>query len=130
MKMFRDLKVKLTQEEFVATASALGAEQAKLNEAQSEKAQAMATFKARIQTHEDKLQELGEKVRTREETRAVECLEKPDERRFVVEVYRMDTGELVETRPMTAAERHSVLQGTLPGVKVKGPFDDDDADSN
>jgi hypothetical protein len=126
MKLFRDLKVKLTPEEWGANAAAMAAEQAKLAEVQSELAQANTTFKARIRTHNDKLHELGEKVRSREETRAVECIEKPDSKRFLVEVYRLDTGELVETRPMTAAERHSVLQATLPGVSVKGPFDGDD----
>ena len=51
----------------------------------------------------------------------MECFERKDEARFVVELYRQDTGELVETRPMTAAERHDVLQVKLPGVSREPP---------
>lgn len=121
MTMFRDLKVKLTDAEWNAIASAMGAEQAKLIEEEQAKASAMSTYKDRIQALQAKLVELGEKVRSRVETRAVECFEKPDDKRFVVELYRADTGELVETRVMTAAERHEVVQATLPNVSKVPP---------
>jgi hypothetical protein len=120
-KIFRDLKVKLQPAEWNAIASALGAEQAKLFECEAEKAEAMTGYKKRLEAHGNKMAELGEKVRSREETRAVECFERQDEQRFVVELYRQDTGELVETRPMTSAERHDVLQSSLPGVSKEPP---------
>lgn len=123
MKMFRDLKVKLTEAEWCATASALGAEQAKLYEVELEKQSMMATLKARIGTHEERMAQLGELVRSREETRAVECFERKDEKKFVVELYRADTGVLVESRSMTAAERHDVLQVKLPGISREPPED-------
>jgi DNA-directed RNA polymerase sigma subunit (sigma70/sigma32) len=120
MKIFRDLKVKLTEAEWKAVASAMAAEQAKLAEVEAEKAEAMSTFKARIETHKTKFLELAEKVNSHEERRAVECVERPDYQRWVIELYRNDTGEMVEMRPMTAGER----QVTLPGVA------DEDKDSN
>lgn len=121
MKIFRDLKVKLTDAEWRAYVDAWGREQAKSKETQAQRAEAMAGFKSRLEAHENAEQDLGEKVRSREETRAVECFEKPDPERFVVELYRHDTGELVETRPMTAGERHEVVQATLPGVNKQPP---------
>jgi hypothetical protein len=123
VKLFRDLKVKLTDAEWRSYVDAWAREQSKAHETQAEKAQAMADFKGRIERHENTMNDLGEKVRSHEETRAVECVNKPDEQRFVMELYRTDTGELVETRAMSAAERHEVVQATLPGVSKAPPGD-------
>lgn len=121
MKLFRDLKVDLTDAEWRSYVDAWGREQSKHHETMAEKAQVMADFKGRIERHENFMTDLGEKVRSHKETRAVECFEKPDETRFVMELYRQDTGELVETRPMNAQERHDVVQTTLPGVSKAPP---------
>lgn len=121
MKLFRDLKVKLTDAEWRSYVDAWAREQSKAHETMAEKAEVMSKFKARIETHDNLMNDLGEKVRSHEETRAVECFEKHDEQRFVVELYRNDTGELVETRAMNAAERHEVVQATLPGVSKQVP---------
>jgi len=121
VKLFRDLKVKLTDAEWRSYVDAWAREQSKAHETQAEKAEAMSKFKARIETHENTMNDLGEKVRSHEETRAVECFNKPDDTRFVMELYRLDTGELVETRAMTAQERHEVVQATLPGVSKQPP---------
>lgn len=116
MKLFRDLKVRLTDAEWTAIAAGMGAEMASLRETESEKQEVMTKFKERIQVHTNKLQDLGGKVTSHEETRAVECEERGDVKRFVMELYRLDTGEMVETRPMTATERQEALQVALPGV--------------
>lgn len=123
MKIFRDLKVELTDPEWRNYVDAWAREQSKAHETASEKAEVMSKFKARIETHENVMNDLGEKVRSHKETRAVECVEKPDEQRFVMELYRMDTGELVETRAMNSQERHEVVQATLPGVQKQPPGD-------
>jgi hypothetical protein len=118
MKLFRDLPVKLTDAEWAFYANALAVEQARRAQAEADKAESMSAFKATIDKHKAKEAELGEKVRSREETRAVECFERFDYKRFVVDLHRDDTGELVETRQMSASER----QTKLPGV--------DDEESN
>lgn len=129
MKLFRDLPVALSDSEWRNYVDAWAREQSKAHETSAEKAEVMSKFKARIETHENVMNDLGEKVRSHKETRAVECIEKLDDTRYVVELYRSDTGELVETRPMNAQERHEVVQATLPGVSKRPPVDDD-ADSN
>ncbi len=116
-KIFRDLKVKLTVAEWSACAAQLAQEQERLEELDLEKKAAVAALKSRLETVKGVISGLGEKVRSHEEVRAVECWEKQDERRFVVELYRDDTGELVETRPMTAAERHEAINPPLPHVE-------------
>lgn len=121
MKIFRDLKVKLTDAEWRAYVDEWAREQAKSHETLARKAEVMADFKSKIEAHENAERDLGEKVRSREETRAVECFEKHDGERFVVELYRADTGELVSTRPMSAAERHDALQAVLPLVSRTPP---------
>jgi len=52
-------------------------------------------------------------VTTRTEVRNVECKEVADIRRLIVETIRMDTSEVIHTRPMDAAEREELRQGKL-----------------
>lgn len=124
MKLFRDLPVKLSDAEWAANSSALAAEQQKLIEAEGEKATVMQGYKSRIESHKERMLDLGRKVHSHEETRAVECFERHDAKKFIVEVYRADSGELVETRPMSAAERHEAIQVTLPGVSRTPPTEE------
>jgi hypothetical protein len=115
--IFKDLKVKLTESEWEACAAQLGSEQQKLEQVEEEKRQTSSALGSRCKSQKDVVSKLGEKVRSREETRAVECFERKDPRRFVVELYRSDMGSLIETRPMTANERHEALNPKLPYVE-------------
>lgn len=121
MKVFRELRVKLTDAEWSVAAIQMAAEQQKIQEIEAEKAEINTTFKARLQGHAQKLSELGLKVRSREEARSVECQERYDLQRLTAELYRLDTGELVESRPMSAHERQEALQEVLPGVSREPP---------
>jgi hypothetical protein len=116
MTMFRDLKVKLTQDEWEAYASQLANVNQETKQVEAELQAVKDGFKGRLTALGEREYELAEKVRNRQEVRAVEVYERPDERRFVVELYRGDTGELLETRPMSSAERHAVVNPKLPGV--------------
>lgn len=112
--IIRDLKVKLTEEEWANASDLLAQEDAAARATDIERKQVMLSFKQRLEAHNTQSGILAEKVRTHEETRAVECEWRPDERRLVMELFRLDTGVLIDTRPMTAAER----QVTLPGVSA------------
>lgn len=84
---------------------------------------AAASASARVKGLEGEAREVAEKVRSHEELRLVECFERhavPDTL-FAVEVIRMDTSGIVETRPMTASERNAIVNPTLPGVHVDPP---------
>ena len=61
---------------------------------------------------------LALEVSTRTETRLVECREVADIRRLVVETIRLDTTEVIHTRPMDAAEREELRQGKLDFLDV------------
>jgi hypothetical protein len=114
--IFRDLKCKLTNDEWAAIAAQLANDGEKREQLEAQKKSEASAIKAKIDDVEKSISSLGVKVRTHEEIRAVECFEKADDKRFVVELYRDDTGELIETRPMTSAERHAVINPALPGV--------------
>lgn len=120
MPIYRDLKVRLTPSEWESCASALAQVQQDRSVLEEEKKQAMTGFKARDKVLEEKLRSLGERVRSHQETRAVECWERFDVNRLVVDIYRSDLGEYVESRPMTASERHDALQPGLPGLSRVG----------
>jgi hypothetical protein len=114
--IFKDLKVKLTPSEWEACSAQLGSEQQRLEQVEEEKRQTSSALGSRCKSQKDTVSKLAEKVRSREETRAVECFERKDPRRFVVELYRSDVGSLIETRPMSAGERHEALNPKLPIV--------------
>ena len=57
---------------------------------------------------------LDEAARTGIEEREVEVSPRPNNDRLVVEFYRADTGDLVETRPMTEDEVRVARQQSLP----------------
>jgi hypothetical protein len=112
--MTRKLPCALTVEEWNAAASQLAQTQLECVTVEARKKAAMADFKIEGEKLEATAAELGEKVRTRKETRDVEVFERKVGERLVVEIYRSDLGELVETRPMTAEERNEVVNPRLP----------------
>lgn len=72
--------------------------------------------KAVNKVHADKLKEIGKEmrglareVRSGEEEREVDCEERPDHGRNIIEVMRMDTGEIVVHRPMDDGDRQREL---------------------
>jgi hypothetical protein len=74
-----------------------------------EKAEFMADLKGRHKDAQAKVKLLAEKVRTGSETRLVECRLEKDFLANAVRIYRLDTGGLVEERPMTMEERQMFL---------------------
>ncbi len=114
--LIRRLPCRLSQDEWSASASALAQAWHDLAMLDVERKLATAALKQRLELLEAAAAELGGKVRTHEEMRDVEVFERPAPSRLCVEIYRADTGELVDTRPMTAAERDEVVNPRLPGV--------------
>lgn len=119
--MIRDLKVKLTDAELKNHARTLAFEEQTNKEIQDEAKASAKGFKARLDASDAIISDLSEKIRTEVETRAVEVYETPDERTFTVKMYRCDSKEMINTRPMTANERHAAITPTLPGVPKDPP---------
>lgn len=118
-KIWRDLKVELTAEEWAAVSLACANEEQVLDGLKASMKDAVTKSKEDIATSEKKMRAMNEIIRTHKETRTVECFEKHDTFKFTVELYRMDTGEMVESRPMTASERHAATQPRLPGTELR-----------
>lgn len=57
----------------------------------------------------EKIDDLGEVVRTKKEKREVNCYEIPDYEKEVVEVFRSDTDERVHARQLTPEDRQQQL---------------------
>jgi uncharacterized FlaG/YvyC family protein len=112
----QECDVKLTDIELLE----LGREMASaLEQRESIKAQkkaADAGYNLQIENLDEQLERVGAKVRAGTDARFVECREDRNFRLGVVRVTRLDTGEVIRDRPMTARER----QLTLPSSDEKG----------
>ena len=76
-----------------------------------EKEEVVASFKARIKEAEQKRKTASKKYRDGYEYRRTQCEIMRDFTAGMVTYVRMDTGEIAETRSMTADERQKELEG-------------------
>lgn len=83
--------------------------------------QQLATIKREFKDREEKLQgefrHLGRLIRTGVEERPVECEERPNWSTCTMEQFRVDTGEMVNFRPMTREERQREMDYDESGEK-------------
>lgn len=108
-KETRSLSVMLTEEEARAKGIELASYVQQLNELEERAKQISADMKKEIKALQAKVMVLTRIVRTGKEDREVECYERRNNSLMTIETYRTDTGELVETRPMSANERQLAM---------------------
>lgn len=109
-RMFeRTLPVRLTQEELIERGWLLGEQRREQRSIEAEKKSANDDFKIRLETCGEESDRLARIVRDKAEPRPVQCYEKRDYKRGVVEVWRTDTGELVDSRVMSEHERQKAI---------------------
>lgn len=104
-KTKRQLRVKLTEEEArekAATWARLYDERRRLEAEKKEKA---AMYTKILKEKSARIDELAEDVRLGSELRDVDCEERMDFTRNQVDTHRLDTGERIDHRAMTAKER-------------------------
>ncbi len=70
-------------------------------------------YSRKVKALEGDVADLAEAVTTRKELRPVLCEERVDARRFRVDTVRLDTNEVVDTRPMNESEMADAQQGQL-----------------
>lgn len=112
--MLRKLPIHLTDDERntkARHAASLLHEKALLEE---QKRETVADFADRIKEISAEISAASAAARTGIEEREVEVSPRPNNDRLVVEFYRDDTGDLVETRPMTEDEVRVARQQNLP----------------
>jgi hypothetical protein len=109
MKTTRKLPVQLTDDELQQRSQALVGNIKQTDALKEEKKTATSEFKARIGACNDVTKRLTEIISSGKEERDVECEMTKDYKGGTVTVVRLDTGEVVETRPMTADERQESM---------------------
>lgn len=117
--VFRDLPCKLTTDERERTAQALAQALDDRELVEEQKRETASQHKAQLEVLDARIGALKKRVISGEEVRPVPCHVVDDDRRYVVEWFRSDTGELVDSRPMTAEERNRILHPTLPKVALE-----------
>lgn len=118
----RELPVVLTEDEYHIRSAELATAERVYGEKRAAEAIAAERWKGEKQALKEDTETayatltiLGRTVRDRKELRPVQIVEQPDHERRVVDTVRIDTGEIIESRGMTAAEQ----QRTLFAVNAK-----------
>lgn len=135
MAIMKSLPVKLTKEEVRTKGERIAELVIDVVDIEDEKKTVTKEYAARLKALGKEIRGLSREVRSGEEEREVECEERIDHGRNVIEIVRMDTGEVVAHRPMEDYDRQRELQeieGTLDGVanvskeEPESAFDEDD----
>ena len=115
----RNLPVKLTREERELRSSQLQETLDARDLKDSERKAAAEGYKRELEAFDTRATILRIALRTGVEYREVEVEERPRPAAGMVDIYRVDTGELVDTREMTETERQVVLVPPLAAVDAE-----------
>jgi len=127
MKVTMLLPCELTDDEWVARSRDLASLEAILADAEAAEVEAADEYKARkkrlaaeTQTKRANVARLAQIVRTRSEERNVEVKTETDFEASRVQTVRVDTGEVVSTRPMTETDRQREMfkDGVAPTAEA------------
>lgn len=110
MSEVRDLPCQMSEQERLLKSMALAQKLDELDRVQLEKKAANDAFKERLNACHDAVSSLSREVRTGMEERPIECTENARYDDMMVDLIRMDTGEVVSSRPMHPSERQQALQ--------------------
>jgi hypothetical protein len=103
----KSLPHRLTDEEMLNKGQEIAREVVLLDITEMERADVLAGYKERLAEHHTKLSTLKNIVYSGSEYRDVECEERFYDSTGEVITIRMDSGEVIDTRPMTWAERQT-----------------------
>lgn len=105
----RSLPVRLTDTELLIKAKELSAKVAELDAVEATKKSVAAECKVKYDTLNSDIHHLAKILRTGREDREIEVQEIRNDPARTIEVVRIDTGEVVESRPMTINELQKPL---------------------
>lgn len=111
----KQLSVQLTDPEILAAAQELAAVMEEVDVLETREAERRQTFKASLAALDGRRRELGRKIARREEVRDVEVEVRVDWRKGLATETRVDTGEVIAERPVTAEERQARLPAAAAG---------------
>lgn len=87
---------------------------------EAEKKETTKMLKEEVDALGEKIVRMATIVRTKEEERPVEVVERPNLAKRMIEHYRLDLHELVSSRPMTPSEVVEFEQKVLPFESLRG----------
>jgi len=116
----RMLSVKLTDVELLERGHRVAELWHEIRSEEDAKKQAAAESKRKLDALEEESYQLARQISSRSENRPVEVRRDIDYGRGVEEVMRLDTGEIVETRVLTPAERQVELLSVGIGRDAAG----------
>ena len=106
----RMLAVKLSEKELLARGAELAETDREILKLKEEKRATSAEYRVRLKPLEQLSDSLSKTIHvTKTEDRSVRCEERANFKQGKVEVVRLDTKEVIETRALTAAERQTKL---------------------
>lgn len=113
-KIVEFLPVKLTREERAQASMRLSQAVDEIDETKRQLDTIKREFKDKDEKLQSEVRHLARKVRTGVEDRAVECEERANWANVTMELFRMDTGEMVNFRPMSREERQREMTYDAP----------------
>ena len=108
--------VSLSHEEWLVSVATLAAKSQELRDVEAEKTATTAGFGTRIKQIREDMKTADREVITRKGEREVEVYENRDAERGIIEIIRVDNGEVVRTMGMSAGEKMAARQRALPVV--------------
>ena len=124
-KVRREVKVSLSKAQVDERGRILAQRSAELEELQEAAKASTAEWKGKTDAARLGMTKLARSIREGHELIEVDCEERYDDRRGLVNLVRLDTEELVDERAQTAAERQQVI----PETQQADPDDEDPDDA-
>lgn len=123
----REVVFKLTEEEVYERGQMLAAREQDLEKNKLDAKESQSRFGKEKKKIEDGIRNLAAAVRTKQEKRPVSCEDRANPRLFRIETVRLDTGEVLDVRPMNDEELADAQQGTLFTQGAEGHAHTEDA---
>ena len=121
-KEVRNLPVALSEAELVERAKILGDLVVEITRKEEEKRATSKSLQKSIDVLKERQTELAMICVAGEELREIECEIAQNYKNDVVDVIRIDTGEVIESRPMRDSDRQDSLPiGRIPGRRKRSP---------
>lgn len=124
---YRQLPVQLTNDERMARAMTAAQLQAEYGEVESRKKDTTRELGQRLKALRTDVEKALIAARTGKETQSVQIEDRRNEERRTIETVRLDTGEVIDSRPMTIEERQGKLFGIEGGKAASAKADVADA---
>lgn len=105
----RTLPAKLTKDELLQKSREIAEKVRELDEVEADKKDHAASFKLKIESIEGEIHRVARILRDGAEDREVEVQERRNDVSRTMETVRVDTGEIVEWRPLTGSELQKPL---------------------